>query len=118
MKKISLNKSDEVAEIVEKIIETESDKIILSVPRFSHIGESLSNFHLLKREAGALDKEIIIESVDDHVIELAEMSGLSALNPFFTKNKRQFSDIVVLKADGLKKRKKFKDEFEALEPEI
>jgi hypothetical protein len=98
MKKITVNKSDEVAVIVEKIIEAADDEVVLVIPRFSHIGESLSNFHLLKREAEALDKKIIIESVDDHVIELAGMSGLSALNPFFTKNKRQFSDIVSPKA--------------------
>ena len=99
MKKILVNKSDEVVIIVEKIIESDEEEVTLSIPRFSHIGESLSNFHLLKREADALDKKVIIESVDDHVIELAEMSGLKAVNPFFAKNKRQFSDIVVLKKE-------------------
>ena len=103
MKKILVNKSDEVAIIVEKIIEADDKEVILGVPRFSHIGESLSNFHLLKREADALDKKIIIESVDDHVIELAEMGGLAAANPFFSKNKRQFSDIVVLKKEKEKR---------------
>src|SRR3989344_1383528 len=105
MKKITINKSDEVAIIVEKIIEAPENEVVLNVPRFSHIGESLSNFHLLKREADALEKKIIIESVDDHVIELAEMSGLRAINPFFTKNKRQFSDIVapkIVRGKGLK----------------
>lgn len=95
MKKITVNKSDEVVVIVEKIIDTDDNEVVLSVPRFSHIGESLSNFHLLKREADALDKKITIESVDDQVIELAELSGITAVNPFFTKNRRQFSDIVM-----------------------
>jgi len=108
MKKITVNKSDEVAIIVEKIIDTSDDEVTLSVPRFSHLGESLSNFHLLKREADALDKKILIESVDDHVIELAEMSGLPAVNPFFAKNKRQFSDIVAPKAGTAAKSKKRK----------
>ena len=94
MKKITLNKSDEVALIVEKIIDTELKKVVLIVPRFSSLAESLSNFHLLKREADALEKEIFIESVDNRVIELAELAGIEALNPFFVKNKRQFSDIV------------------------
>ena len=105
MKKILVNKSDEAVVIVEKIIEADDNDVVLSVPRFSHIGESLSNFHLLKREADALDKKIIIESVDDHVIELAEMSGLKAMNPFFAKNKRQFSDIIVLKKEKSRKEK-------------
>ena len=97
MKKISVNKSDEAAVIVEKIIEAEDNDITLNVPRFSHIGGSLSNFHLLKREADALGKRIFVESVDDQVVELAEMSGLNSVNPFFTQNKRQFSDIVAPK---------------------
>lgn len=104
MKKITVNKSDEIAEIVEKIIETPETEIVLSIPRFSHLSESLSNFNLIKREANALDKKIIIESVDDHVVELAEMSGLTAINPFFTKNKRQFFDITVPKAASQKRR--------------
>ncbi|NCN52864.1 hypothetical protein GW950_00165 [Candidatus Wolfebacteria bacterium] len=94
MKKITVNKSDEVVVIVEKIIESEDKAVILSIPRFSHISGSISNFHLLKREGDALGKSISIESVDDRVIELAEMSGIPAVNPFFTKSKRQFSDIV------------------------
>lgn len=94
MKKITVNKSDEVSVIVEKMIEAEDDEITLSVPRFSHIGESLSNFYLLKRESDALNKKVSIESVDDKVIELASMSGLLGTNPFFAKNRRQFSDIV------------------------
>jgi hypothetical protein len=108
MKKITVNKSDEVAIIVEKIIDAPDEEVVLSVPRFSHLGESLSNFHLLKREAEALDKKIAIESVDDHVIELAEMSGLAAVNPFFAKSKRQFSDIVAPKAAAGTKMKKRK----------
>ena len=100
MKKINVNKSDEVAVIVEKMIDAEDGEITLSVPRFSHIAESLSNFYLLKREADALGKKISVESVDDRVIELAEMSGLTGTNPFFAKNKRQFSDIVAPRSGG------------------
>ena len=55
----------------------------------------MSNFHLLKRESEALDKKLVIESVDDRVIELAGISGIDSINPFFTKSKRRFSDIVV-----------------------
>lgn len=100
MKKININKSDEAALIVEKIIETESDEVVLIIPRFSQLGESLSNFHLLKREADAIDKKLLIESVDNRVIELAELAGIEALNPFFVKNKRQFSDIIPKKEKG------------------
>lgn len=94
MKKIAVNKSDEVAVIVEKIIEADDNDIILVIPRFAHIGESLSNFYLLKREADAIGKRVSVESVDDHITELSELSGLASVNPFFAQNKRQFSDII------------------------
>ncbi|MDP3999176.1 MAG: hypothetical protein Q8P76_01110 [bacterium] len=97
-KKITVNKSDEAAIIVEKIIESDAKEVILSIPRFSHLAESLSNFHLLKREAETLGKKVLIESVDDRVVELAALSGLKAVNPFFTKSKKQFSDIVAPRA--------------------
>ena len=93
MKKIYTNKSDEVALVAEKIIDSDSKEIVLNIPKFSHLADSLSNFHLIKREAEALGKKIIIESVDDRVVELAEMSGLDAINPFFAKSQKQFSDI-------------------------
>jgi len=107
MKKININKSDEAALIVEKIIETDSDEVILIIPRFSQLGESLSNFHLLKREADAMNKKILIESVDNRVIESAELAGIEAINPFFVKNKRQFSDIIPKKEkSGFSKKNK------------
>lgn len=117
MKKISVNKSDEVSIIVEKIIDAQDTEVVLSIPRFSHLGESLSNFHLLKREAEALEKKIIIESVDDHIVELAEMSGLTAVNPFFAKNKRQFADIIRTNkpAKASKNKNPIDEEFAALE---
>ena len=82
MKKISVNKSDEAAIIVEKIIEADVNEIILIIPRFSHLAESLENFHLLKREAEAIDKKILIESVDNRVVELAELAGVEVNAPW------------------------------------
>ncbi len=94
IKKISVNKSDEVALVVEKIIDADAKEVILSIPRFSKLAESLANFHLIKREASLLKKKIIVESVDDKVIDLAGVSGLDSWNPILSRTKRQFSDIV------------------------
>lgn len=118
-KKITINKSDEVAVVVEKIIDANAPEVVLSIPRFSHLAESLSNFHLLKREVESLEKKISIESVDDRVIELAEMSGLKAVNPFFAKSNKQFSDIVAPQAKSRRSKLKsgrFKREIEEAEP--
>ena len=93
LEKISVTKRDEAAEVVEKIIDSTADEIILSVPRFSKLTDSLSNFHLIMREAELLHKKVIIESVDDKAIELASLAKLESVNPFFTKSRRGISDI-------------------------
>jgi len=83
-----------VALVVEKIIDSDAKEVVLNVPRFSKIAESLANFHLIKREAKLLEKKIIVESVDDKVIELAELAGIESLNPILSKSRKQFSDII------------------------
>lgn len=94
IKKIAVGKSDEVALVVEKIIDSDAKEVVLSIPRFSKLADSLSNFHLISREAKLLRKKILIESVDDKVIELANLSGLESLNPILSRSRRQFYDIV------------------------
>lgn len=94
IKKIVVNKNDEVALIVEKVIDAAAKEIVLNIPRFSKLADSLANFHLIKRESKLLEKKIIIESVDDKAIELANLAGLESLNPVLARSRRQFSDIV------------------------
>ncbi|MEK7192245.1 MAG: hypothetical protein AAB646_01890 [Patescibacteria group bacterium] len=94
LKKIAINKNDEVALVVEKIIDSQAREIVLNIPRFSRLADSLANFHLIKRESNLLDKKIIVESVDDKAIELASLAGLESLNPVLIRSRRQFSDIV------------------------
>ncbi len=94
IQKLTVNKGDDVALVVEKIIDADAKEVVLNIPRFSKLAESLSNFHLIKREAGLLKKKIIIESVDDKIIELAGVAGLDSWNPILSRTKRQFADIV------------------------
>lgn len=92
--RISVGKSDEAAAVVEKILEAAAPEVVVSVPKFSRLAESLANFHLLKREADAALKKLMVESVDDLVVDLARKSGIESMNPFFSRERRQFSDIV------------------------
>src|SRR3990167_7981425 len=94
IRKIAVGKSDEVALVVEKIIDSDAKEIVLSIPRFSRLAESLANFHLIGRESKLLRKKIIIESVDDKVVELANLAGMESLNPILSRSRRQFYDIV------------------------
>ncbi|MBI4119583.1 MAG: hypothetical protein HY456_01915 [Parcubacteria group bacterium] len=96
MKKIFASKNDELSLIAEKIITAEDNEVVLNMPRFSKLGEAAINFDLLKRESDAAHKKLIIESVDEHVLTLAESVGIEAYNPFFQNGRRQrpLSDII------------------------
>lgn len=93
IERIHVSKNDEIALIVERIIDANADEVILTIPRFSRLAESAANFHLIKREADLLKKSIVIESVDDKVIKLAQDVKIQSLNPILVKRK-QFSDII------------------------
>src|SRR3989344_689360 len=92
MKKIIVNRNDEAAAIAEKIIATDASEVTVSIPRFSELAKLPSNFKLLKREAEAAQKNIIIESLDRKILDVAAAQGLRTSHPF--ENQKQFSDIV------------------------
>jgi hypothetical protein len=94
VKKIYVNKSDEATLVIERVIDAEATKIVLSIPRYSRFAQSESNFHLLKKEADALGKEIVVESVDERALELSAASSIEARNPFFDPEDNRVSDIV------------------------
>jgi len=56
MKKISITRKDLVPRIVEKILESEDNEIVLLIPRDSEIKKSLYNFELIRREAEVAGK--------------------------------------------------------------
>jgi len=78
MKKISITRKDLVPRIVEKILESEDNEIVLSIPRDSEIKKSLYNFELIRREAEVAGKTVSISSLDAEVIELANKAGIVA----------------------------------------
>lgn len=93
-KKIFLEKTHDLEFIVGKIIEAEAERVILNIPRDAAIGKALHNFQVLKREAETAGKEIFIESVDDHILELASIVGIESRNPVFRNSERAVSDIL------------------------
>ena len=95
MKKVFISKNDSVAEVVEKIISEPESEIILVIPRETILSDSLSDFRLIKREADAAGKKIIIESVDEAVLSLAKSSHIDAVHPLFRKKSSSTSDIVL-----------------------
>lgn len=95
MRKVFVDRNEPVAAVVEKILaETDAD-IILVVPRNARIAETLSNFHLLNREADGAGKRLTIESVDEEVLALAKAAKIPASHPLFSPTgSRSLSDIV------------------------
>jgi hypothetical protein len=95
MKKIYINKTDSAESIIGKVKNASDREVLLYIPKFSLFKEKKENFQLLKNQAKLANKLIAFESVDDEVLELANVMGIQAINPFFGKNKRYVSDIVL-----------------------
>lgn len=83
MKKITLEKEEGIAEIIDRMLEGDDDEIALVIPKGSALGRSVRNFHLLKREADAAGKLVVIESVDDTILAFAKQSELEASHPLW-----------------------------------
>ena len=96
MKRIFINKNDGIAEIVESVINDPDFDVTLVIPKNASIGESVSNFRLLKREADTANKNLRIESVDDDILASAKASHLPSIHPLFRdkKTKGGISDII------------------------
>lgn len=94
MKKIFIGKNDDPAFVVENILGEKEKDLVIVLPKFSKLAGSVSNFHLIKREADADNKNLIIESVDEEVLALAQAAGIASLNPFLSGKRKSMSDII------------------------
>lgn len=94
-KKIFFEETDELQDVLKTLEKTSVEKIILVLPKRSPLAEGIENFHTLQEKAKILKKEILVESVDDHILELAALAKIPAVNPVFRMRERAISDIVV-----------------------
>ncbi len=76
---IYIDINDSVSDIVEKIINSSSDAVILIVPENSRVSESILNFRLIKREAVAAGKDIYINSDVEEVLFMAKDAGIKVV---------------------------------------
>jgi hypothetical protein len=58
---ISIRAKDELTSIVERVIKSQAEEVILDLPKTSNFGRSLLNFQLLKREADSVGKRVVID---------------------------------------------------------
>ncbi len=110
MQKIIVEKDEAVADLIERILESDEKEIRLVVPKKSHLLDSPNNFRLLAREANVLSKLITVESVDENVLKLAKETGLVSTHPLFDERMEgegeRMTDIVPVDAADNGRRKK------------
>ena len=117
MIKIIITKTEDIKAVIKKIQDSEDVQITLVVPRESFFGEQVKNFELLKEAATELDKEIIVESVDENVLALAEANGFASLHPLFRGGRPgHVSDIVSPKPAKASRAKKGKAPEKSITP--
>lgn len=73
---IQVKPQDELTVVVDKVIHTQAARVYLLVPEGSRIAQHVLNFRLLKREADALRKEIVVVSSSERVQSLALKASL------------------------------------------
>ena len=69
---IYIDINDSVSDIVEKIINSSHDNIILIIPENAKISESILNFRLIKREATSANKTLYVNSDVEEVLLMAK----------------------------------------------
>ncbi len=94
-KRIFLDRQDDLDVAVNRLIKARAHILVLNIPRNSVLSKSLDNFHILKRESVAAGKEILVESVDNYILELASLAKIGAINPVFKREERVVSDIIL-----------------------
>jgi hypothetical protein len=96
MKKIIVDKNEGIAEVIDRILNEPNGEVSIVIPKGSALGRSVSNFHLLKREADSAGRAIVIESVDETILAFAKESGIESSHPLWkgVRGAGGFSDIV------------------------
>ena len=95
MKKVYVDRTEPLDDVLNRILAAEEDELALVIPRNSKLGSSIANFHALEREAGKAGKRLVVESVDEEVLAFAEASNLESVHPLFSGgHMRSLSDIV------------------------
>ncbi|MEY4731827.1 MAG: hypothetical protein RL681_773 [Candidatus Parcubacteria bacterium] len=94
MKKLFVDREESIAPLVERIISDDDNDLVLVIPKNSELGESVSNFRILKREADAAGKNVLVETVDNAVLALAGKANIEGYHPLFREgHSRSLSDI-------------------------
>jgi len=76
LENIYIESNDDVSAVVERVLNTQSDNVVLFVPEQAKISESILNLRLLYREAKAAGKNIFLDTDEEEVKTMAEEVGI------------------------------------------
>ena len=93
-KKIFLERDETFDAVQDRFIEAAVDRVILNIPRDSLLGAKEDYFTSLKQKSMELGRELVVESVDEHILELAKLASITAYHPFFRREGRAVSDVL------------------------
>ncbi len=78
-KRIIVKRGDDVASVVEQLIDAEGDSVVFAIAPGALFGQTVTNFKLVKREASLLRREVVVETADLAIRERAAKAGLGIL---------------------------------------
>ncbi|MDP2856094.1 MAG: hypothetical protein Q8N90_03190, partial [bacterium] len=79
MENIYIESDDDVSMVVERILNTQSDNVVLFIPERAKISETILNLRLLYREAKAAKKKIFLNTEEEEVVAMAEEIGIPVM---------------------------------------
>ena len=91
---IYVKKQDDLAKVVEKVITSPEEEVILVIPKNSTLSKSYFNFEILKREAKIAKKKIFIDSLDEIVRNFSKQAQIKLIDQTFEEKKQEIADIL------------------------
>lgn len=107
---IYLGADDDIALVIDKIIEAETPEVVLVIPANAEIFGSIVNLKLLRREAENLNKHLVIATADKVGRYLVERAGIE-LEKILTDNEAR--EKTIQKTSRLEKQFKIQNEVQA-----
>ena len=111
---IYVKKQDDLAKVVEKVITSPEEEVILVIPKNSTLSKSYFNFEILKREAKIAKKKIFIDSLDEIVRNFSKQAQIKLIDQTFEEKKQEIADIL----PPQKREEKLKEKEEKKEKEF
>ncbi|MDP1706543.1 MAG: hypothetical protein Q8L36_01860 [bacterium] len=93
-KKFFLDSHENLKSVLKAVNAAKEKELTIVLPHDSVFGKNLDNFEALKKELKKSKKSVAFESVNENILQLAEIAGFRISHPLFQREERIFSDIL------------------------